>query len=75
MIKSNPESFNSRSDFELFQNVVVNFDDDIDLFTADAKTIKKYINNRIQIYKKHNAHNTNLRTIIKEEFANFIENC
>ena len=74
MINFNSEFFNFRSDFELFQNVVVNFDDDIDLSTADAKTIKKYINNRIQVYKEHNTQNTNLRTVIKEEFANFIEN-
>ena len=74
MTNFNSESFNFRSDFELFQNVVVNFDDDIDLSTADAKTIRKYINNRNQIYKEHNTQDTNLRTVIKEEFANFIEN-
>ena len=74
MINFNSESSNSRSDFELYQNIVVTFDDNIDLSTADAKTIRKYINNRIQVYKENNIQDTTLRNIIKKDFANFIEN-
>ena len=74
MTNLNSESSNSRSDFEHYQDVVVTFDDDIDLSTADAKTIRKYINNRIQAYKENNIQDTTLRNIIKEDFANFIEN-
>ena len=48
-IMTNSESFNSRSDFDLFENVEVIFEKNIDLFTADDKIIKKYVNYKFQI--------------------------
>ena len=74
MIKSNSESFNFRSDFELSQKVVVIFENDIDLSTANVQTIKNYVKYRVKIYKENDIQNTNLRTVLINDFAHFIEN-
>ena len=74
MIKSNSESFNFKLNFELSQKIVVTFENDIDLFTANAQMIKNYVKYRIKIYKKNDIQNTNLRTVLIDDFAHFIEN-
>ena len=56
------------------ENVVDIFEKSIDLFTADDKIIKKYVNYKFLIYREYNMQNTSLRSLIKEEFADFIEN-
>ena len=73
MTNLNPESFNSRSDSELYQDVVVIFEDDIDLSISDDKIIKSYINYKFEAYRNSNIQDTTLRELIREKFDDFIE--
>ena len=74
MTNFNSESFIFRSDFEIFQDVVVIFENDIDLSISDDKIIKSYINYKFEVYRDNNIQDTTLRELIKEEFDDFIEN-
>ena len=71
---TNPESSSSRSDSDLFEDVVIIFKKSIDLSTADDKIIEQYVDYKFQIYKKSNIQDTTLLRILKEEFSDFIEN-
>ena len=49
------------------------FEEDIDLSTADDKIIKEYVNYKFLVYREYNMQDTSLRSLIKEEFADFTE--
>ena len=70
---TNPESSSSKSDFELYQDVVVNFEKDIDLSTADDNIIRKYVRYKFLVYKDNNIQDTTLRNLVKQEFSAFTE--
>ena len=51
---ANSKSSSSKSNFELYQDVVVNFEKNIDLSTADNNIIRKYVRYKFLIYKDNN---------------------